>query len=572
MQALQVAALHKLSGVLGIMALTWATVVLLGGFVSDLSTWDFYLISVLLLVESFRLFIIQIFIKLVSRIFYRENRDPAEFKFNDEQPELVSRLNFLAQASSGGIAFVCLLVTFYRISIRGSSPFSSDNCSKHVVASLWIFYMIVILNFIIAILSAALHLFFRQRQRNNDMFQGGKLANSLTTFYDTIYRTAVEHGITEGGEVDLLDFAFDKIASDLRRNIRPLLVRDLNREMIIYMYENNGVVMACQYLKGDDLWKRIAAANLPGFWCQERKVDTKQELFWSLSDRVFGGGADADASLNSIESLARCWSRERDGRPHPFLVGISGRGNVLDTIVDLVLMETRSPLHFRVRAFEACCRDPRVREYLYRQVDPHSDQPVDATQICIYLYELIYKEVHGQERQERGKIIVKGVHGQERGKIAECCAKISKSNLARLCIKLAVVLTSEGKNVRIVASIYSASALMLLLQPCDNTRPLPAAEKLQEWIKARFIVEQPKEARRHSYYTKADLEAAEKVLVWLNLPELEWTSPSVKVRDMENGMQVLSSDEIKRIISDIRGSTARTTPRTLEHYHSEWLA
>ncbi|KAH7277974.1 hypothetical protein KP509_38G017800 [Ceratopteris richardii] len=370
--ALLVAALRKLSGVLGIMALTWATVVVLGGLVGDLSTWDFYLVSTLLLIESFRLFIIQSFIRLVSRILYREKRNPAEFEFTDKQPKVVSTLNFLGQALSGTIAVACLYSAGYRIYIRGYPPFSSGNGARHIAASLWIFYMIIVANFTIAILSAVLHLLFRRLQRSNDTSEENTHANSLATFFDTIYRTAIEHGITEGGKVDLLDFAFDKIASDLRRNIRPVIVMALNRDMIRYMYDNNGVDMACQYLKGDDLWKIIAAANLPGFWYQEERIDTKQELFWSLRERVFGAGYEAIASLNSIERLARHWSLKENKAPYPFLVDIAYGGNVLDTIMHLMLMETRSSLLFRVRAFEACCRDLRVREHLYRLVDPLS--------------------------------------------------------------------------------------------------------------------------------------------------------------------------------------------------------
>ncbi|KAH7366546.1 hypothetical protein KP509_18G084000 [Ceratopteris richardii] len=539
MQALKAAALHKLSGVLGIMAMTWATVVLLGGLVSDLSTWDFYLISALLLAESVRLFVIEILLKLVSRILYREKTDPAEFEFKDERPELVTKLHFRGQASSGGIAFVCLLFTFHRISKRGSSPFSPEDGSKHMGGSLWIFYIIVTANFTIAILSAALHLFFRWCQRIENMSQRNKRTNSLATFYDTIYRTAIKLGITEAGEVDLLDFAFDKIASDLKRNIRPLLVRNLNRQMITYMYENNGVLVACQYLKGDDLWKRIAAANLAGFWYEEKKVDTNQELFWSLSERVFGAGGDANASLNSIESLARHWSREEDERPHPFLVGIPNRGNVLDTIVNLVLMETRSSLHFRVRAFEACCRDSRVREYLYRQVDPHSEQPLDGRQICRCLAELVVKQVSPEARP---KVAVS----------PEWWSKINNSNLAKLCNKLAIVLSPKSESVRVIARFYSARALMLLLLHGDDKKfefNLCVAVKLRRWIKTRVVLDES-----HSYYVKADVEAAEKVLAWVGLPHLKWNSVKV-IEYMAEGMQVLKRQALEGIISAARGTS-----------------
>ncbi|KAH7277966.1 hypothetical protein KP509_38G017500 [Ceratopteris richardii] len=515
--------------------MTWATVVLLGGVVGNLSTWDFYLVSALLLIESLRLFIIQIFIARRG-ILFREKRHPAEFEFTDNQPSLLSSLSFVGQALSGSIAIACLFLTAYRIYIRRSPTLSLENGARHVAASLWIFYIIVIVNFTIAILSAVLHLLFRRFQRSIDTSGGNKHANSLAIFYGTIYRTAIEHGITQTAKVELLDFAFDKIASDLRRNIRPLIVRTLNREMITYMYESNGVVMACQYLKGEDLWKRIAAASLQGFWYEEARIGTKQDLFWSLRERVFSAGRDADASLNSIECLARYWSLERNEGPHPFLVDIPHGGNVLDTIVNLMLMETRSTVHFRVRAFEACCRDLRVLNHLYRQVDQHFKQPMDKRKIGRYLVELIDKEVQKYYGEERGKVIESD----------ECLAKFSNSNLARLCIKLSVLLSPESEKVRIVARIYSARALMLLLQHCDDeTHESKAASALKKWIETRIILEP------YPYYAKADIEAAERVRAWVGLRPLSWSS--VTIRDVANLSNVMSPEDIQGIVESVRG-------------------
>ncbi|KAH7332015.1 hypothetical protein KP509_20G063900 [Ceratopteris richardii] len=552
--ALLVAALHKISGILGVMALTWATVVLLGGFVSSLSIWDFYLISSLLLAESFRLFIIQIFIKLVSRILYRERTDPTRFEFTDKQPELVSFLNFLGQTLSAGVAFVCLLFIYYRIGIRGSPPF--DGGPKHLAPALWIFYMILILNFMIAIASAVLHLLFRSSQRRKEKLNGGKDMNSLTTFFDTIYRTAIEEGMTKAGEVDLLDFAFNKIASDLKRNIRPLVVSSRNREMIRHMYGNVGIVMTCQYMKGDDLWKRLAAANLPGFWKDEDRIETKQELFWSLRDRVFGAGDDASASLNSIESLARSWAVDKNRwKPHPFLIDspVDHGGKVFDTIVMLLLMETRSPLHFRIRAFEACCRDHRVLEYLYKQSAPNSEQPMDKGLISRCLHEIVLNEVRQQELPVEKE--VKNHEGDRGGNVGERdtrCNILSNSKLAELCIKLVKVLSPTSR-ARIFAKIYSARALMLLLQHGDKNRECEAAQPLKEWVDGSMKLE-PTGTGRISYYMKDHIQAAENVRMWLELSPLEWSS--VKVVDMDNGLQELKSDEINAIVLAVRNRSS----------------
>ncbi|KAJ7297529.1 hypothetical protein O6H91_Y050700 [Diphasiastrum complanatum] len=54
--ALRLAVLEKSASGLGVMAFVWATVVLLGGFVSSLKVFDFWVISVLLLTEGTRVF------------------------------------------------------------------------------------------------------------------------------------------------------------------------------------------------------------------------------------------------------------------------------------------------------------------------------------------------------------------------------------------------------------------------------------------------------------------------------------------------------------------------------------
>ncbi|KAH6555142.1 hypothetical protein KP509_1Z278700 [Ceratopteris richardii] len=545
-QALLVAALHKLSGVLGIMALTWATVVLLGGFVSDLSTWDFYLISALLLAESFRLFIIQIFIKIVSRILYREKRNPKEFEFTDKQSEVVSRLNFLGQVLSGSVAFLCFFFTIYRVAIRGSPPFSSEEGPKHMAPALYIFYTIVFLNCVIAILSSALHLLFRSFQNTNDKSNGNKEVNSLATFFDKIYRTAIEKGTTDAGEIDLLDFAFDKIASDLKRDIRPLVVRNVNKQMIQYMSGELGVLMTCQYLKGDDLWKRIAAANLPGFWKDNKEIPKNKELLFSLRDRVSGLGPDANASLNSIESLARFWSeslQQSKSPNHPFVINstVDNGGNVLDTIVNL-LLTTRSSLVFKVRAFEACCRDFRVRQYLYEQSSQHSEQQMDKAKMNVRLNELVVEEVTKHD----------GDH-QEVAKNDDRCAVLSKTTLEQLCTTIVGVISPRSPNVRIPTRIYSARALMLLLRHVSESESheckaaqAKASQALRNWVSSRLKPDHH-DKDKVGYFAPADIEAAEKVRKWVDLKEdFKWTS--WRVVDLDGDCKDMTSAQIAAIV------------------------
>ncbi|KAH7365225.1 hypothetical protein KP509_18G015300 [Ceratopteris richardii] len=547
-KAILVAALHKLSGVLGIMALTWATVVLLGGFVSDVSTWDFYLITSLLLAESSRLFIIQSFIKLVSRILYREKRKPQDFQFTDKQSDFASRLNFAGQASSGGVALVCLVLTISRLAKLGSSPFSSGEGPKHIVQSLWIFYITVILNSIIAVLSASLHLLFRPFRTIKDTSHRDKQETSLAAFYDKIYRTAIEQGTTVAGEIDLLDFTFQKIAGDLKRNIRPLIVRSLNKEMIKFMYTGAGIDMACQYLRGDDLWKRIAAANLPGFWNEEVNIEKKHELFWSLRDRVSSLADDGIASLNSVQSLARCWSLDNKGGDHPFLMNSAADdgGNVLDTVVNLLLTK-RSSLLFKARAFAACCRDSRVLNYLYDEHARTSEQAMNRAEINGRLNELVVKKVTKDDLDvELGKD-----NRRKEQKVAGNDDR-SASTLEKLCTTLAGAISPRSKNVIIFARIYSARALMLLLQHAQHTSECKAAKTLKNWVGSRIQPEPTiDKGGKIGYYVEADIVAAEKVRQWVGITEAcNWSS--MKVVDMDNWYTELRREEIEAIVSAAR--------------------
>ncbi|KAH7387270.1 hypothetical protein KP509_16G013200 [Ceratopteris richardii] len=545
MQALTVAGLEKLSLVVDIMGLIWA-MALLGGFAKHIATWEFYLISCLLLLESFRLFVVHMIIKLLSFTLYREKMTPYEFEFRDKQPELINHLNILRQGFSGLIAVTSLCFISLRIFVEGWPTFLSENDLRNFVPSLSIFYIIVILTSVIACLSSLLHVLFRSIQKSNDTFQANKLSNSLAAYYDTVYRMSIEDGMGTAAKLELLDFGFTKLASDLKRNIRPLLVRTLNRDIISYLYENGGVAMARNHLNSDNLWKRTVAANLAGFWTEEQKIETQQDLFWSLQDIIFGGGLDAIAALNSLESLARFWSTNYNkGQPHAFLVSkpFENGGSVLNSLVKLVLMPTRSSVLFRIRAFEACCRDTRVREHLYQQSARHCELPMTRQATSSRLNELLVTIVGNHDEQ-----------GAHRKGHEEHHDIFSNGTLAQLCVKLAEIISPRSR-ARIVTKIYAARALMLLLLHGDENREDRAASRLKEWVdKAITITEKDSQ---NQYFVEADIEAAEKVRQWVDLPQLDWSLVRVVnlsgSRRDDRGAELVA-EELDRIVSNARCS------------------
>ncbi|KAH7436122.1 hypothetical protein KP509_05G003600 [Ceratopteris richardii] len=545
MQALTVAGLEKLSLVVDIMGLICA-MALLGGFAKHIATWEFYLISCLLLLESFRLFVVHTIIKLLSFTLYREKKTPYEFEFRDKQPELINHLNILGHGFSGLIAFTSLCFISLRIFVGGWPIFLSENDLRNFAPSLSIFYILVILTSVIACLSTLLHVLFRSIQKSHDTFQANKLSNSLAAYYDTVYRMSIEDGMGTAAKLELLDFGFIKLASDLKRNIRPLLVRALNRDIISYLYENGGVAMARNHLNSDNLWKRTAAANLAGFWTEEQKIETQQDLFWSLQDLIYGGEIDAVAALNSLESLARFWSTNYNkGQPHAFLVSkpFENGGSMFDNLVKLVLMPTRSSVLFRVRAFEACCRDTRVREHLYQQCARHCQLPMTRQKTRSRLNELLVTIVGNHDEQDTHK---KG--NQEHQDV------FSNGTLAQLCVKLAEIICPRSR-ARIVTKIYAARALMLLLMHGDESREYRAASGLKEWVDKAITITQTEP--QNQYFVEADIEAAEKVRQWVDLPKLDWSLVRVVnlsgSRCDDRGAE-LAMEELDRIVSNARHS------------------
>ncbi|KAI5068731.1 hypothetical protein GOP47_0017076, partial [Adiantum capillus-veneris] len=407
--ALLVAGLQLLSRFAGFFALTWATVVLLGGFASVLRLLDFYLITILLLLEGIRLFIVQLF----SKPLIHDSGQPSQAMALDV-PHIAALVFLLATTS--------LVLTIVRLILSRSHHLSEkipSTVQSNLPTSLYVFYSLVVINATLAMASALRRPLNRELCDRNQISWGQLLQihrssaqelamdhinqNSLKCYHDEVYMTAMEVGLREANQLNFLDFAFKKLGWDYKRSIRPETVMELNRDMISYLYHNKqGIAMAFEHLKSGDVWQQQVAASLPGFWAKEGSwVQSQMALLWALRERIYGGGKDADAALNSIECLgekltAKMTREDRSGEippQHPFLMNDPTAGtNVVDTLVQLLLETMRPNLLFQVRAFEACCRHPHVLCHLFsadvQQLQEAGEDHAEAT-ICGALQDVI---------------------------------------------------------------------------------------------------------------------------------------------------------------------------------------
>ncbi|KAI5083068.1 hypothetical protein GOP47_0002811 [Adiantum capillus-veneris] len=482
--ALLVAVLHLLSRFFGYCALTWATVVLLGGFSSSLRILDFFLISCLLLLEGARLFIVQVFSKILSKTFFRESHRPEDFEFKDMQYSKANRMDMYGQAISGILAIASFISTMVRFGLHGDPPLSGVGSDKNrnLVYALYAFYLLVILNSFLGLSSAVLRPFLRARcdgvPTNNSLIK----QNSLMRFHDEVYRMAMNDGIVEADQLDILEFAYAKLSSDYKRNIRPPLMKAQNKDLFCYLYHNQqGIAMTCEYLSSTDVWKQLVAANLPGFWAEEPRIESQVALFWALQKRVYGAGKDAESALNSIEFLGQTWANLAESKTYPFLINDPASGkNIVDTLVYLLLDPIRPTLLFQLRAFEACCRNTQVLQHIFGGRSP--------------------QEAQGLCQQLQGMIAGNQQHG-----IPE-----AEANLREICFKLFTYVSKKG--IWMTTKIYAGHALLSLLCYGEGEMASDVLTSLQGPVK-EFIdpAKAQGEGGRRPYFWLNDVILVEKI-------------------------------------------------------------
>ncbi|CAN6289371.1 unnamed protein product [Urochloa humidicola] len=272
--ALRLAVLEKAASGLGKLGFVWATVVLLGGFVSSLTTTDFWCISVILVGEGARVFgrshelewqhnasafTVGGLLRSSSRFFRRvlhlpsaadgarttaaqvESKAAAAVAHQQQQQEQQRRtwhapdvsllpytgwvsasrnigrlLNWLQVLS----AFACVALSLMRLWERDfgddGTPSSS---SKNKRPALLLFYTLALLEASLFLLEKAYWVWkfsFRGilRQVSDDCHLGAHGPASLRRFFYDAYSRCVDGSIFDGVKMDLVTFAEDLVLSD----------------------------------------------------------------------------------------------------------------------------------------------------------------------------------------------------------------------------------------------------------------------------------------------------------------------------------------------------------------------
>ncbi|KAH7315116.1 hypothetical protein KP509_21G035100 [Ceratopteris richardii] len=454
LQALWSATMNKYLNFLCVALLTWATVVVLGGFVGDLSAWDFYLVTVMAFAQILQLFILRVNTRLLPYIIFT-NKTVSKQRFDFDWQHVLAKLLYIyVQVAITCICTGFLCATVLRVSKIRSHPLPHG--TRNLAHSLWIFYTLAFILSIVGILSALFRVSYESIRHRN-----------LDGYYDMILREAARHGLVEASKVQLADCAFAKICESLKAGVHPLVVQRNNRQLIHYLYsQRGGICMACEILKSGDLWMRAAAACLPGFWVGEQTIKMQNELFWGLREVMYGGDVDAEFAISSVQYLAGSWSDKISDldQKHPFLADDPMAGtNIVDTLVEIILRKIRPTLSFQIKALAACCRHPLVLQHFYQNHVRELSTAIDTSErtsrsnIGRRLEVLVVSEE--QRRLERKDCAVNN----------QSNSLLHKSKLERLCMKLCDIISPSKNIVSIGTKIHAMELLLSLLLYGNNS-------------------------------------------------------------------------------------------------------
>ena len=391
-KALSAAALYKLSRYADICSLTWATVVLLGGFASSLKKPDFYLVSFLLLLQALQFTVSSTFQSLLFAHLFQESHHPNTFAHKDLQYNWASIVHIVGQILGFFFAAAVLVATFFRLAILPSLVSSLTSQSIHDIApnmfaSLVGFYTLVIITSALAILVSLFNLVHRSSSRDP----------AVVAFYDHIYRLAIDSHLASAYSMHPLSFALAKLRTDFERGIKPIVIQTCNKGLIDYIHKVPcGVEMAFQDLNSEDMYKQLVAVNLGRFWAKEPRMEKQVGYFVEIAKKLIRPEKLGEAAAHTLEYLAENWvdfkvlpdppaavknvsatdghvavnvransqaPRQRRQKLHPFLEGVvdswSGK-TIVDELVELVVKPWRTSLVFQLRALESCCRNRQV--------------------------------------------------------------------------------------------------------------------------------------------------------------------------------------------------------------------
>eukprot|EP00250_Pteridium_aquilinum_P026300 c32809_g1_i1 orf=1-996(-) len=288
-----VALLLAFSRFLAFCNLTWATVVLLGAFVSSLHLIDFFFVALLLLLEGARLASVSFFIQLLSR-----SPDPSHCHRYLTDQSTARVLSPSLQVPLISVSFICSVIRL--LDTHGYGSYSTDNL--HL--SLFIYYTLIIINATIS--SLALLCSFMAwiwLKDPNDQ--------SILRYYDEVLENALTNGVLRADSFNFFQFAFRMMGRDYARCKGWEVVVHAHKKMLRYIYAHKQGADYLQIcLDSEDASIRQAAANTVGVWADKKRglelkyIELPPELWMKLADMV-GTGEVGWAATNSFGALAK---------------------------------------------------------------------------------------------------------------------------------------------------------------------------------------------------------------------------------------------------------------------------
>lgn len=245
---------------LGFCALTWASAVLLGAYIENLSKWDYYDVSLLLFVEGLR-FGLAAFLRLLG------------YRLSNFARWSLQSVAFSLPLGMGGFAVLSILPDHVRRRIHDRftgrstppapptfdvAPPPYDSPYRSLTPSREIFYALVLLNAFILLLGSSVTGLMRQRYVKPNV-------RSLCKYHDKMMDSTSTSWLRPA--VDL-NFAFQIQASQYRKGDSARDVCKKNTDLIWYLYTyDKGVGDAVEAaLAAEDRYMQQAAANIIGFW------------------------------------------------------------------------------------------------------------------------------------------------------------------------------------------------------------------------------------------------------------------------------------------------------------------
>lgn len=302
-----VGSLYALSRFLEICSLTWATVVLLGAFVSNLTHYDFALVTALLVLEAARLASAAFFSQLVTTPLAFLSQNPESLHHDeDDQYKRAWRARLISQIFQFLLISPSIVLPAHRLPfVQLYYGTQLHPTVKNLQSALNIFYFLVLINAAVSYLALICSAIAFIRLSRPPIEQ------SIHRYHDEILKRTFSYGIVQADDFGFFEFAYSMLGREYARNVQPKMVVKHHPKLMKYLYAHRqGLDFLLNYLDDRNAFVQQAAANMVGFWSDPTcKLDLPElklpaNLLTKLADKL-GTGQVGWAAANSFAGLAR---------------------------------------------------------------------------------------------------------------------------------------------------------------------------------------------------------------------------------------------------------------------------